>query len=277
MNKVTSRVISVVIMVLIVGFLANFGYTEEIFSYTAPADGFVCKKCDSRFVNVKGDTMSGDLHVGSVGIGTTSPEAALHLSVDGTRDSILYNDAYGSSWNPQIILRRALGTYTFPIPLPNGTPEGDAVIGWLLWRAFDTDGEFKTVGNIEMDVDAGGSGSSTRPGRFEIWTVDQNTLINTERMRIDSSGNTGIGTTSPSEKLDVEGYIKAWGYYTGDIIFQKDGRKLYRMFEKEDGLYLENLKTGQTSRIFLEEDFKLLKEELNELRREISAVLKKSQ
>ena len=29
------------------------------------------------------------------------------------------------------------------------------------------------------------------------------------------------------------------------IVFQKDGRKLWRMFEDEKGLYLENLSTGK--------------------------------
>lgn len=36
---------------------------------------------------------------------------------------------------------------------------------------------------------------------------------NTERMRIDSSGNVGIGTASPSEKLGVAGNVNASGYY----------------------------------------------------------------
>jgi hypothetical protein len=66
-------------------------------------------------------------------------------------------------------------------------------------------------------------------------------------------GNVGIGTAHPQHKLDVEGYVQAHGYYTGDIVFQKDGNKLWRMFEDEEGLYLESLKTGKVYRFVLQE------------------------
>ena len=67
------------------------------------------------------------------------------------------------------------------------------------------------------------------------------------------NGNVGVRTTDPEHELDVEGYVQAHGYYTGDITFQKDGQRLWRMFEDEDGLYLENLKTGKIYRFLLQE------------------------
>lgn len=66
-------------------------------------------------------------------------------------------------------------------------------------------------------------------------------------------GNVGIGKTDPEHELDVEGYVQAHGYYTGDITFQKEGRGLWRMFEDEEGLYLENLRTGKVYRFLLQE------------------------
>jgi len=63
---------------------------------------------------------------------------------------------------------------------------------------------------------------------------------------VDYDGNVGIGTTNPRYTLDVEGTVQAHEYITGDITFQKDGKKLWRMFEDEEGLYVENLKSGET-------------------------------
>jgi len=42
------------------------------------------------------------------------------------------------------------------------------------------------------------------------------------------------------------------------------------MFEKEDGLYLETLKNGEVSHVFLEKDIKALKDEI---KKEIMAKL----
>ena len=71
------------------------------------------------------------------------------------------------------------------------------------------------------------------------------------------SGNVGIGNkfayNAPEYKLDVDGYVQAQGYHTGDIIFQKDNQKLWRMFEDEAGLYVESLKSGKVYKIVLQE------------------------
>jgi hypothetical protein len=73
------------------------------------------------------------------------------------------------------------------------------------------------------------------------------------RLVVDTQGNVGIGTTNPAYTLDVEGYVQAKGYYTGDIFFQKDGRKVWRMFEDEAGLYVESMITGKKYNVMLQE------------------------
>jgi hypothetical protein len=74
-----------------------------------------------------------------------------------------------------------------------------------------------------------------------------------EKVTIQNDGRVGIGTTDPQVKLDVEGNVQAYAFNVGDIFFQKDKEKLWRMYEDEDGLYLENLKTGKIYRFVLQE------------------------
>jgi hypothetical protein len=132
--------------------------------------------------------VSGSSHyvLGNVGIGTTAPQS--NLQVLGTIKV--------ATGNAQGIL--GLGE-------ANGT-----TVNVGLWRgaanAPTTDGNFLNLGGydgIVFAVGAAAIGSQT------------------ERMRITSGGNVGIGTASPSQKLDVVGKFRV----TDDIILaQTNGR-----------------------------------------------------
>lgn len=69
----------------------------------------------------------------------------------------------------------------------------------------------------------------------------------------DTTGYVGIGVHTPQAKLHVNGRVKANNINTGDIVFQKDDQKLWRMFEDEKGLYLENIKSKKVYSFVLKE------------------------
>ncbi|WP_422859863.1 hypothetical protein ACOKFD_02825 [Flagellimonas sp. S174] len=62
------------------------------------------------------------------------------------------------------------------------------------------------------------------PKRIGFFTNDGNSFA--ERMSITNGGNIGLGTTSPSEKLDVDGNIKILSANDRGIIFQRYADKL---------------------------------------------------
>ena len=133
----------------------------------------------------------------NIGIGTASPSAKLHLadSASGGNPSfILQDDARsGAAALNYILLTDSLNT-------------NQAKIGYL--SGLNTD---LTLQNLV------GSTSLVSSAQTKV-IAGTNTLFEnsgSESMRIDSSGNVGIGTTSPADKLDIlNGNLNiAAGYY----------------------------------------------------------------
>lgn len=112
--------------------------------------------------------------------------------------------------------------------LSASSPTVGAVIGWngSQWEPRPTPGDFMRDGTVSMTGSikaADGSASApsitfasdTSTGIFKGAT---NTIAittnSTERMRIDGAGNVGIGTSSATEKLDVNGNVRAVSFIT---------------------------------------------------------------
>ena len=88
-----------------------------------------------------------------------------------------------------------------------------------------------------------------------------------ERMRITKDGKVGIGTTTPSVKLEVNGKVRADEFLTGDIVFHKGDKPVWRMYEDEKGLYVQSLTTDKNYALVLEElsDAKVVKTDAQDL------------
>ncbi len=140
------------------------------------------------------------LSTGNVGIGTTSPETLLHLTtaMSSSPTTQLYLDVDGTNTNG------GGGEIIFNTSASAGSP---------------TSYNAKITGTRA----SGGTGGDSQLG---FWTTLVSSSQNPqERMTITKEGNVGIGTTSPAEKLEVDGNIAVSGTVDGRDI-ATDGTKL---------------------------------------------------
>ena len=125
----------------------------------------------------------------NVGIGTTNPQYKLDISTDAD-DSEIFDS----------------------IRLDISNEQGGAASSGLVWAP-----SFSGYTKQSAAIKAMSEGNFFRVGIgfFTGNTSDKSTDA-VERMRIDPSGNVGVGTTNPSATLDVIGTISASGTISGD-------------------------------------------------------------
>jgi len=137
-----------------------------------------------------------------VGIGTTSPDISAALDLTSTDKGILIPRM--SQAQRTSILSPATGLFVYQL---------DAIIGYYyfdgtIWKTFSSSG-WALVGE-----------AGTAVGTNKIGTLNTQDLVvvtnNIEAMRLDTSGNVGVGTTSPTEKLHIVGTAPVFRFQDGN-------------------------------------------------------------
>jgi hypothetical protein len=140
---------------------------------------------------------------GNVGLGTTSPSSMLELDKVGSGSTAPvisingYTNGTASS-GAYLLLNTSRGaTVGSLVAAQSGDTSGS-----VDYSAVNTTPAFSYTARIMSAVD-GAPGASNVPGRLMFYTTN-GTSGSAERMRIDSSGNVGVGTTSPTATLHLK-------------------------------------------------------------------------
>jgi len=165
---------------------------------------------------------------GNLGIGTTNPSGALHIS-DGNAVALSLvpsgprfistkgtgsNDFYlisadsdsGAGSRGIFAATRARGSLSSPTAVASGDD-----LGGFVFNGYDGSNVQYTAAGLFATVD--GAVSAGNVPASMVFKTGINGTVGIERMRINSSGNVGVGTTSPAQKLDVNGIVNATDYY----------------------------------------------------------------
>jgi hypothetical protein len=141
---------------------------------------------------------------GNVGIGTTSPSTNLNvynatsafISVDGDNATQFRASRYSTdTGSAAFAFRKARGT----LASPSAVASADSV-GFVNFTAYGG-ANFRNVAQIQGAVET--YTSDTNIAGALIFSTNSSSTTSTEKMRIDSSGNVGIGTSTPGNPLTV--------------------------------------------------------------------------
>ena len=162
-------------------------------------------------------TSSGQVLVGSTSAftyevaGAGSVNNAITQQIEGIiPGASIIGHSTTAAYGPTLYFARSVGgTVGSVTAVVNNT-----VLGGIRFAGADGTDLRSAGAEIFAAVD-GTPGSNDMPGRLVFSTTSDGASSPTERLRITSAGNVGIGTTSPSSKLDVNLGTGDWAHFRG--------------------------------------------------------------
>jgi len=202
---------------------------------TSQVDGDVLVWDETTGVWFNDSTLNVDYTAGNVGIGTTSPQTK--LDVIGGSDYQTIN--IGESKTDNDVKRSGITFTHYDTDQPEVT---------LINSYIDSNISYVSIG--------GSSGAQVATENIRFYTAaNTTTLSGTERMRINSSGNVGIGQINPAYKLDVNGtgsfsstLTAQTNMYLGGLIYHSGDTNTFFGFPSNDTF---KIRTNSSDRMYI--------------------------
>lgn len=151
---------------------------------------------------------------GKVGIGTDTPVERFEFKGPGDND---FQITSANTNPPNIILYNTGGTLDAPAAFTNANQE----IGSIIVKTHDGTG-IKENGGFRFYIDGLATPGST-PSKFVLNTTPTGSTSQLTRVVVKNSGNMGIGTENPTEKLDVAGNLRVRNLTAGAMQSDANG------------------------------------------------------
>lgn len=184
-------------------------------SVTQNISGITTATGDDRYVNVSGDTMTGALNIsgvsddnnaillwGNLRIGSTNTGIGrIVVEKDQAKNTNIFR-SYREAPNAgtiNMVFDGARGTQASPAK----QEQGDEIA--KIWGRGHDSNDWQEAANIKFEVD-GPTAAGAMPGRITLETTPVSSTTPVERLRVNSSGNVGIGIDiGYTERVSVQG------------------------------------------------------------------------
>lgn len=149
-------------------------------------------------------------NTGNIGIGTTSPYYPIHIVAGGPTSVTTLE--FRNTGNPDLTTRAPWDAPTVQLIRNNpptyngGLPEDGDRLGYFVFGTY-VGSTIRYSAGVIANAEGSSGDATSFPGYLSLQTTTYPSAYPSEKVRISSAGNVGIGTGNPGQKLEVNGGV----------------------------------------------------------------------